>query len=317
MLKNGELSENILAYKTTIYKDSVPEITYQDTELKDITAEEYEKIEEEKFKGLESQSVTLEWLTQMDDDLDNVSGDALKVLLKKSYDGFKFSTSQISDNETEDNKVRHEAYKFALNELMTSKKLPVDTDDVDIYFDESKSMEENKFAIYDIDADGHDELIIYWVTAPTSGQLSFIYDYDVNNKKFVSEFTDVPLLTFYDNGIIVALLSHNQGLAGESFWPYFLYKYNKGSDMYDQIAMVDAWDKTLATSDYAGNKYPEDIDKNGDGIVYYIIADGDYDNKTPISKEDYEKWRSSYLTDAKKVEFEFVGLSEKNIGEIK
>lgn len=316
MLKNGELSENILAYKTTIYKDSVPEITYQDTELKDITAEDYEKVEDEKFKGLEAKTVTLEWITQMDDDLDNVSGDVLKALLKKSYDGFKFSTSQVSNNETEENKIRREAYKAALKELMTSKKLPAG-EDIEIFFDGSTSMEKNQFAIYDIDGDGHDELIIYWVTAPTAGQLSFIYDYDVNSKKFVSEFNDVPLLTFYDNGVIVALLSHNQGLAGGSFWPYFLYKYNKDSDMYDQIAMIDAWDKTVATSNYEGDKYPEDVDKSGDGIVYYVITDGDYDNRVPVSKEYYENWRRSYLDGAVEIKPEFIGFSEKNIEEIK
>lgn len=223
--------------------------------------------------------------------------------------------TEISE-EKEYNKIRREAYKAALKELMTSKKLPAG-EDIEIFFDGSTSMEENQFAIYDIDGDGHDELIICWVTAPTAGQLSFIYDYDVNSKKFVSEFNDVPLLTFYDNGVIVALLSHNQGLAGGSFWPYFLYKYNKDSDMYDQIAMVDAWDKTVATSNYEGDKYPEDVDKSGDGIVYYVITDGDYDNRVPVSKEYYENWRRSYLDGAVEIKLEFIGFSEKNIEDIK
>ena len=319
MLKDGMLFEDNLAYKTTVYKDGVSEITYQDTELNNITAEDFENAGEKKFKGLESETVNFEWITQDGDDLDNVSIDELKTLLKKSYDGFKFSTSQVSTNETEDNKIRHEAYKVALKELMTSKKLPAG-EDIEIFFDGSNgatSMEENQFAIYDIDGDGHDELIICWVTAPTAGQLSFIYDYDVNLKKFVSEFNDVPLLTFYDNGVIVALLSHNQGLAGDSFWPYFLYKYNKDSDVYDQIAMVDAWDKTVAASNYEGDKYPEDDDKSGDGIVYYVITDGDYDNRVPVSKEYYENWRRSYLDGAVEIKPEFIGFSEKNIEDIK
>lgn len=316
MLKDGKLSENTLAYKTTIYEDAVPKVTYQNTELKEITAKEYEAFEDSKFKDLECKTANIKWITQMGDDLDNASGDALIELLKKSYDGFKFTAFQKSSKDDEENKVRHEAYKNALKDMVESKKLPND-DEIELYYDETMNMEENKFAIYDIDNDGHDELIIEWVTAPTAGQLSFIYDYDVENEKFVTEFTDVPLLTFYDNGVIVALLSHNQGLAGENFWPYFLYKYDEKTDVYNQVAMVDAWDKTVADSDSNGNKYPVDIDKSGDGIVYYIITDGDYDNKVPVSKKDYENWRSSYLDGAKEVKVEYMSLSAKEIGKIK
>lgn len=312
MLKDGKLSENILAYKTTIYEDAVPEITYQDAELKEITAKEYEDFEDLKFKNLECKTANIKWVTQMEDDLDNVSGDALIDLLTKSYNGFKFTAFQKSSKEDEENEVRHEAYQKALKDMLESRKLPND-DEIELFYDETTNMEENKFAIYDIDNDGHDELIIEWVTAPTAGQLSFIYDYDVENEKFVTEFTDVPLLTFYDNGVIVALLSHNQGLAGENFWPYFLYKYDEKTDVYNQVAMVDAWDKTVADSDSNGNKYPEDIDKNGDGIVYYIITDGEYDNKVPVSKKDYENWRSSYLEGAKRVELEYMSFTTKNI----
>lgn len=316
VLKDGKLSENILAYKTTIYKDSVPEIKYQDIDLEDILPEEYEKVEDEKFEKLEYKNVNFEWLSQVDDDLDNVSGDALSKLLTKSYNGFKFTIPEVLNEAIKDNEVRHEAYKKALKDMMKSRKLPTE-EDVELYYEKSMNMEDNKFAIYDIDNDNNDELIIEWVTAPTAGQLSFIYDYDVETGKFVNEFFDVPLLTFYDNGVIVALLSHNQGLAGGTFWPYYLYKYDKASDLYEPIAMVDAWDKSVAATDGNGNKYPEDVDKKGDGIIYYVIEDGDYENKVPVSKEYYEEWRSSYLDGAKEVKLEFVGFSEKNIEDIK
>ena len=310
VLKDGKLSENVLAYKNTIYKDEVPEVTYQDTELKDITEAEYEKIEEEKFKGLECKNVTLGWITRLDDDLDNVTTE-MSSLLTKSYDNFKFEDVTASEEEIKNNEIRHEAYKNALKDIMTSQKLPTD-EDIEVYYDETMNMADNKFAIFDVDNDGHDELIIEWGAAPTAGQFSFIYDYDVEEKKFINEFNDIPLLTFYDNGVIVSLLSHNQGLAGDNFWPYFLYKYDETSDTYKQIAMVDAWDKS-----YSPTNYPEDVDKNKDGIVYYIITDGDFENKTPISKEDYENWESSYLKGANKLEIEFVGFTSENIENIK
>ena len=46
------------------------------------------------------------------------------------------------------------------------------------------------------------------------------------------------------------------------------------SGTYEFTANVDAWDKTLSETDYEGNTYPEDVDKEGAGIVYLITEKG-------------------------------------------
>lgn len=317
LLKDGKLSESVLAYKTTLYKDDVPEIKYQDTDLEDISSEAYEQIENGRFKKLEYREINLEWIYQLEDDLDNVSAEELYKLLIKSYAGFKFTIPEELEEEVDDNKVRREAYKKALNDMMEDRKLPIDDENIELYYEEAMNMSDNKFAIYDVDNDGNDELIVSWVTAPTAGQVAFVYDYDIGNQKFINELYEFPSLTFYDNGVVIALLSHNQGLAGENFWPYYLYKYDKKVDSYEPIAMIDAWDKSFAETDSKGNQYPKELDSKGDGIVYYVIEDGDYENKEPVSKEYYEEWRESYLEDGREVKLEFLEFSTKNIENIK
>ena len=80
-----------------------------------------------------------------------------------------------------------------------------------------------------------------------------------------------PLFTFYDQRVDVGL-SHNQGLAGDAPWPYRLYCYNSAEGRYELIASVDAWDKSVAEVNENGEPFPDDVDQDGDGVVYYIQA---------------------------------------------
>ena len=121
-----------------------------------------------------------------------------------------------------------------------------------------------------------------------------------------------PLKLFYDNGIIKAKASHNHGNGGE-FWPYTLYSYNSETDIYDQIASVDAWDKTITAEDSQGNRFPDSIDLDGDGIVYYIIPYAQSDDVLPIDNAQYDKWCQSYIGNAVEVQIPYQKLTEQNI----
>jgi hypothetical protein len=180
---------------------------------------------------------------------------------------------------------------------------------------ESTDMAQNQFAVYDIDQDGKDELILIYSTASMAGMVELIYDFDNDTTTSEEEFREFPALTYYDNGIIQADWSHNQGLAGD-FWPFTLYQYNSETDGYDSVAMVDAWDRSLSETDYNGNPFPVESDTDADGIVYYIMKDGEYELDTPIDGAEYELWRNSYLNNAKEVDIPFVSLTNDNIDNI-
>lgn len=182
---------------------------------------------------------------------------------------------------------------------------PCDSDDKD-------AIAQNQFSVFDIDRDGKEELILAYTNACMAGMVELIYDFDNNTKIANEEFREFPALIYYDNGIIEAKWSHNQGLAGD-FWPYTLYQYDSESDRYVNVGMVDAWDRSLSETDYNGDPFPAEGDTDGDGIVYYIMQDGEYKLDHPVDWAEYEKWRDSYMGDAKEIQVPFVNLTEENI----
>ena len=212
-----------------------------------------------------------------------------------------------------DRKAMSETYIKVLEDIYINHKFP-DGTGIDII--DGTDISENRFAVYDIDQDGKDELIIEYTTASTAGMVELIYDFDSSSNTVTEEFSEFPLLEFYDNRIIKAGWSHNQGLAGD-LWPYTLYQYDEKADRYNELGMVDAWDKSLSETDFEGNHFPEDADVNGDGIVYFIMLDGEFENDKPVDLENYKQWYNDYVGNAKIVDIPFVYLTEENIHSIK
>lgn len=182
-------------------------------------------------------------------------------------------------------------------------------------FDDSFNIEENKFAIYDVDGDGTEELIILYTDTYSAGMVGLVLSYDSAGENLVTELMEFPALTFYDNGIIKAEWSHNQGFAGD-FWPYNLYQYVAESDSYILVGSVDAWDKEIAAEDGEQNQFPDDIDSSGTGVVYYIMTNGEYDNTNPVDVSDYEQWLNTCLGSASECQVDYWNLTEVNIRQI-
>lgn len=224
---------------------------------------------------------------------------------------------KVSDEGTESGMDKQEAaddvdindiYKAALYDFVNNHTFP---DGSDCAYDESfGEMSDNTFAISDIDNDGSAELIINYITAPVSGQVMNVYDYNEDNGSISLELMEVPQAEFYSNGLVKAMWSHNQGLAGDSFWPYNLYKYNEERKMYELVASVDAWNLNYAAKDFNGNSFPKEIDKENAGIVYYVTENG---AENIISKTDYDKWYNSYFSAGESINVSYVNLTKENI----
>lgn len=177
-------------------------------------------------------------------------------------------------------------------------------------------MSDNRFALEDVDRDGSVELIVIYSTTYTAGQAHIIYDYDASTGGVREQFIEYPAVVYFDNGILMVDASHNHTLS-EKVWPYTLYQYNAESDSYDVIAQVEAWDKDLSDTDYEGNAFPDDVDKDGDLTVYYIMDADNYELKDPVDLEEYEKWFESYRGDAEVIRPSYMELTEENISKLK
>ena len=203
----------------------------------------------------------------------------------------------------------NEAYYSVLERLYKTYTLP---DGTELGYNEISDLSENQFAIYDIDQDGREELIVIWTTTYMTGMAGIIYDYDYASNGVTTELIEFPVQTFYDNGVVEVLLSHNHGLAGniDDFWPYTFYQYDKGTDTYLCAAQVDAWNRAYYELDYDGTPFPEELDTDGDGILYRVTAGG---HDKLMDLEEYNNWRDSVIGGAKKVEIPFVKMTEESI----
>lgn len=171
---------------------------------------------------------------------------------------------------------------------------------------------ETKFAIYDIDSDGSEELLIYHDDGYMAGMGFFIYDYDRKKDTLRLELQEFPSLTFYEDGTVEARASHNHGMApgyvDENFWPYTLYRYNVKTDTYERLLNVDAWEKAYNETAWTGETFQEKADIDGDGVLYYIMTDGEYNYDEPIDGKEYRKWRASMLGEVLEMDIPFIVL---------
>ncbi|MBE6844187.1 MAG: hypothetical protein E7508_00540 [Ruminococcus sp.] len=233
----------------------------------------------------------------------------------------------LETKETEPaNVYEKQSYKQLLKNIYYEMKFP-DYDYNEENYLSSYSMEENEFAIYDIDNDGSDELILMFTSSAMAGMVGYIYDHD-GEGRIIEEYRGFPSLRFYDNGIIEEKISHNQGNSGE-FWPYTLYKYDTQTDIYEEIAHVSAIDRELieyknqmAEESGVENvwEYPHDIDVSNSGFVYNILKSEDRKTKPDdyvyVDVTEYEKWHNSYIGNAELIELPFIKLTEENIEKV-
>lgn len=189
--------------------------------------------------------------------------------------------------------------------------------------DDDYGISANEFAVYDIDGDGSDELIIMYHNTAMAGMFASIYGRDESGN-IITELFAFPSMRFYDNGVIEVNISHNQGHSG-AFWPYSLYQYDPGADKYNEIAFVEAMDKELVDRinvmiAESGSDdllvYPQEADTSGSGFVYYIRPEGNSGDVSPVDVTEYEKWHEQYVGGAQQLSLPFMKLTEENIQKI-
>lgn len=204
-----------------------------------------------------------------------------------------------------------ESYRSALEAIYNDHLYP-NGDPVDV--PAAALMENNHFAIFDVDGDGQDELIYENGDATTAGMMSIVFGYDETTGSLLYEITGFPGMDFYDNGVIIDYASHNHGLAGTAdFWPYTVYQYDFGQDGYLFMGYADAWSGETFPTNFADQPFPDDLDMDGDKVVYSLTFFGDVRTETWIDGPEYLKWRDSYLEGASRLELPWQSMTTENI----
>lgn len=178
---------------------------------------------------------------------------------------------------------------------------------------EGVDVSNSKYAIYDIDRDGQDELLLYFLFDEYMNGTARVYDFDPNTGTFITELTEAPQITSYDNGALTVKIQSNRTL-GEKVWPFHVYTYDETTGIYTWRGDVETWDKSLTTEDWDGNPFPDDQDADGDGVLYYITDSQGNGRDTPKTKEEYEAWLNTFIGGAAEVEIPWLDVTEENYG---
>ena len=215
------------------------------------------------------------------------------------------------DMPEEDRMVMYGAYADMLETLLLTSTLP---DGRELPGD----MSDQFFALQDVDGDGVEELIFSNSNAPfMAAMAAYVYAYDADTETLRLELEGFPAMDFYDNGMVKVEWSHNQGLAGDSLWPYDLLQYDEAMDSYRRIAMLDAWDRTLRDTNEQGEPFPTEIDVSGTGVVYFIMTGEAYDTSHPVDVTEYEAWVQEVLGGAKELDVVYREMTEDNIAHLR
>lgn len=149
------------------------------------------------------------------------------------------------------------------------------------------------YAAYDVDADGQEELVIQHSETYAAAQFEGIYSYE--DGVFKEELMEFPLTVYYDNGVMFATWHQYGG--------FNIYRYNQESGRYEIQGAV--W--PLPKEDYdtyspreAPDSFPNDIDADGDGLVYWPLtfsSEGErqYNLDSIIDGPEYEEYLDQFI----------------------
>lgn len=207
-------------------------------------------------------------------------------------------------------------YAEVLRDLLYNGVLP-DGRDLDIGWDADLSRDQ--FAVYDVDFDGEEELVLLHTTDIMAGMAGYVIGFDPTytgtGSPIFIELNGFPAFTFYENGTVQGSWSHNQTW-GE-LWPYELYGYDAGGDYYYHIASVCSADKELMEEAGKGDEYPAGVDVSGTGQVYYVSffygAGVEPAGERVWDSEEYFSWLDGVLGRAQEVDVPCRDLTEENI----
>ena len=205
----------------------------------------------------------------------------------------------------------HNAFRNALKTIHDEQSWPdlPDADGIELF--DPGTIEDELFAIFDVDGDGQEELLISVSNTYTAGMREIIYGYDPRSGGVRIEADCFVAVNHYP-GLLMVDASHNQGYGGDVIWPYAIMQYDEVADEYNVAFMVDGWCREIAACDPdTGMPYPEDIDTEHDGHVYLITENG---QTRIVNRADYWKWQAELFAGKEALTIPWQRMTAENIG---
>ena len=179
-------------------------------------------------------------------------------------------------------------YLEVLEQIMEDR---VDPNGREYNSEETWNFENNLFAIDDVDRDGRPELIFNFNESYMADMCEVVYDYDAETDTLREELTAWVDTTYYSNGMVKELMSHNHGRDPEArgVWPYMLSKFDPETNSYQLLYYVESWDGNIYSEDF-----PSELDTDEDQLLY-LITSGDMGETADsevliLNQEEFDSW---------------------------
>ena len=173
--------------------------------------------------------------------------------------------------------------------------------------EKNEDIEDDKFAIVDINQDGINELIVSFVEACGIYPHTGIWTFDSSSKSIIECANIGETYEYFSNGVIKIPLN-SYYFYGKTISPYNLVKYDEISKKYISFAEVSCADSEIDTSE---KFYSTEKDLDNDGVIYYFKVDGE--EAKPLTLEEYSELVKKYVPEEKKIEIEWYKLTNENI----
>ncbi len=193
-----------------------------------------------------------------------------------------------------------EVFHKVLEELHDRKLLPSGKE-----LELTGELEENRFAVTDLDGDGREELVLEITQTVPEDCFTAVYDVDADGD-LRREVRYSAEMTFWTDGIVIAAYT-DAAESEDDFIPYAAAQYDAEQDVYTEFAYVAAIERDKLEAADLLDEYPDEADTSGTGRVYCIHGD------TPVDVTEYEAWYESWHTGITQIEVPFETLTKEHI----
>ncbi|MBE6765826.1 MAG: hypothetical protein E7546_08175 [Ruminococcaceae bacterium] len=208
--------------------------------------------------------------------------------------------------------TRQEAYYLAMSRFSTDCFFPDGSFAEGLEDDTFGKMEDNSFAVCDVDGDGNEELVIIFKTTCRALLSARVYDYNEETGELIEEWEACPSVKFYDNGYAVS--NHPKNETHGTVWPYAVYCHMADTDKYEFVANVHSLCDDVESMPDCPWDYPYEVDVSGHGEVYYVDTTwGAYEEGRALDITEYEAWLDSKIGDAKEINVEYFPITQENV----
>jgi len=217
------------------------------------------------------------------------------------------------DTESENETVINTDYAFyaaSLIDLLNESVLP--NERIVKYIDEPDNYP-IQFSIYDINSDGEEELLIKIPGIIYDIENQFIYKLNADHTGIEDLCTLSVDATYYDTGFIKEPVWNEKSLSND-FRPYDIKLWDAGGFL--DAGRVEAWEKLYMPNDFSGNPFPDNVDSDNNGIVYFISGELGIDYEHPVDDAEYKEYEKQFWGDETTLAVPWKNLTIENIEKI-